>query len=145
MESYGRGPGQFDMPGYIACDSNNNVYVVDRGNGRIQKFTSSGQFISAWGTNGGVPLGGHLDNWGTGDGDLFLPIGITIDQNDLVYVTDSSNNRVQVFTASGQFVEKFGYFSGNNDGFFSPQGIAVRGNKVYVTDALLNRITVYSR
>lgn len=142
---YGTDLGKFNMPCFIACDSNNNVYVVDRGNCRIQKFSSNGTFISAWGTNNGVPVGSPLDNAGDGDGDLFLPIGICVDENNLVYVTDSSNNRVQVFTTNGQFVEKFGYFSGNDDGFFSPQGIAVKNNKIYVADSLLNRITVFNK
>ena len=62
-----------------------------------------------------------------------------------VYVTDSSNNRVQVFTSDGEYIEQFGYFSGNDDGFFSPQGITVSGNKIYVVDALLNRITVFNQ
>lgn len=88
-------------------------------------------------------MGSSLDNWGTGDGDLFLPIGIACDDNDQIYVTDSSNNRVQVFSSSGTFLESFGYFSGNDDGFFSPQGIACHGDKVFVTDALLNRITIF--
>lgn len=142
---YGTADGKFNMPCFIACDSSNNVYVVDRGNCRVQKFSSSGRFLAAWGTNGGVPVGGPLDNEGSGDGDLFLPIGICVDQNNMVYVTDSSNNRVQVFTSNGTYVEQFGYFSGNEDGFFSPQGIAVRGNNVYVVDSLLNRLTIWNR
>lgn len=143
--SYGTGNGQFNMPCFIACDSNNNVYVVDRGNCRVQKFSSNGTFITAWGTNNGVPVGGPLDNEGHGDGDFFLPIGICVDEDDNVYVTDSSNNRVQVFTSSGQFIEKFGYFSGNDDGFFSPQGITVHNGRVYVADSLLNRITIFDQ
>ncbi len=143
--SYGTNDGQFNMPCFIACDSNNNVYVVDRCNCRIQKFSSSGRFISKWGTNSGMPVSEVLDNGGSGDGDLFLPIGICIDENDFIYVTDSSNNRVQVFDSDGQFIAKFGHFSGEADGFFSPQGIAVKGDNIYVVDSLLNRLTVFSR
>lgn len=142
---YGTGNGQFSMPCFIACDSDNNVYVVDRSNCRVQKFTSNGRFIKAWGTNDGIPVGGPLDNEGSDEGDFFLPIGICVDENDLVYISDSSNNRVQVFTTDGEFVEQFGYFSGNEDGFFSPQGLAVSNGKIYVADSLLNRITIFNR
>lgn len=142
---YGTGNGQFNMPCFIACDSSNNVYVVDRSNCRVQKFDSNGNFLQAWGTNNGIPVGGPLDNEGSGEGDFFLPIGICVDENNLIYITDSSNNRVQVFTNAGVFVEQFGYFSGNEDGFFSPQGISVYDDKVYVADSLLNRITVFER
>jgi DNA-binding beta-propeller fold protein YncE len=34
----GAGDGQFDQPTGIAIDSSGNVYVVDRGNSRIQVF-----------------------------------------------------------------------------------------------------------
>lgn len=142
--SYGTGDGQFNMPTYITCDSNNNIYVVDRNNCRVQKFSSNGTFLAKWGTNGGTPVStSSLDNWGTGDGELFLPVGIACDANDNIYVTDSSNNRINVYTSNGVFIESFGYFSGNSDGFFSPQGIACYGSKVYVTDALLNRVSIF--
>jgi len=36
-------------PRGIAVDGSGNVYVSDRDNPRIQKFTSEGQFISQWG------------------------------------------------------------------------------------------------
>lgn len=143
--SAGTGDGQFNMPTYIACDSQNNVYVVDRNNCRVQKFSSSGSFLGKWGTNGGVASSNTLDNWGTGEGDLFLPVGIACDSNNRIYVTDSSNNRVQVYSSNGEYLETFGHFSGSDDGFFSPQGIACYGNKVYVTDALLNRISIFQR
>ncbi|MBF4692419.1 6-bladed beta-propeller [Fusibacter ferrireducens] len=133
--------GQFRQPFFIASDSQDNIYVTDRANSRIQKFDKHGNFITKWGTNGGVPNVDPLDNWGFGDGDLFLPIGITIDDNDYVYVTDSSNNRVQKFTSDGVFVEKWGIFSGSSGNFFSPQGIACGANgEVYVADGLLNRV-----
>jgi hypothetical protein len=48
----GSGSGEFETPWGIAVDSNGNVYVRDYGNKRIQKFSSSGQFILTFG--GGV-------------------------------------------------------------------------------------------
>ncbi len=38
-------PGQFNTPHSIATDAQNNVYVADRGNRRIQVFDSGGKFI----------------------------------------------------------------------------------------------------
>ena len=43
----GKDPGQFNTPHSIAVDANNNVYVADRGNNRIQVFDTEGKFIRA--------------------------------------------------------------------------------------------------
>ena len=48
MKSWGEpgtGPGQFRTPHAIAIDRNNNVYVGDRGNQRIQVFDTNGKFL----------------------------------------------------------------------------------------------------
>src|SRR5258708_39480825 len=41
----GNQPGQFNTPHSIAVDAQNNVYVADRGNRRIQVFDSNGKFL----------------------------------------------------------------------------------------------------
>jgi len=41
----GNGPGQFNNPVYITTDTTGNVYVIDSGNQRIQKFDPTGKFI----------------------------------------------------------------------------------------------------
>src|SRR3984957_18342469 len=41
----GSGPGQLNTPHSIATDDAGNVYVADRGNGRIQVFNGEGKFL----------------------------------------------------------------------------------------------------
>jgi DNA-binding beta-propeller fold protein YncE len=41
----GTGPGQFNTPHSIATDDAGNVYVADRGNGRIQVFDGDGKYL----------------------------------------------------------------------------------------------------
>ena len=41
----GTGAGQFDDPRYIALDQDNNIYVADYSDGRIQKFDPTGKFL----------------------------------------------------------------------------------------------------
>jgi streptogramin lyase len=41
----GKEPGQFNTPHSIATDANDNVYVADRGNRRIQVFDGEGKFL----------------------------------------------------------------------------------------------------
>jgi DNA-binding beta-propeller fold protein YncE len=70
---------------YLAIDTSGNIFVVDEGNNRIQKFDSNGNFITKWGTEG------------TGNGQFDEPTGIAIDSSGNVYVVDRGNSRIQVF------------------------------------------------
>lgn len=47
----GAAHGEFNIPHAITLDSHGNVFVADRENNRIQKFDSSGNFISEWRNN----------------------------------------------------------------------------------------------
>jgi hypothetical protein len=42
---HGNRPGQFDTPHSIAVDAQDNIYVADRGNHRIQVFDATGKFL----------------------------------------------------------------------------------------------------
>ena len=48
----GTGRGQFDSPTGIAVDGSGNVLVADTNNGRIEKFSATGTFLSILGTKG---------------------------------------------------------------------------------------------
>jgi glucose/arabinose dehydrogenase/plastocyanin len=63
-----------------------------------------------------------------------------------VYVADTANNRIQVFSSNGTFISKWGKYGIGNGTLRSPEGIAVdslSGN-VYVADTANNRIQVFS-
>ncbi len=85
----GSGDGQFLTPLGIALDSSGNIYVVDHGNNRVQKFDSSGLFqikIDIPGT----PCTGALQSK--------FPQSITVDSDGNVYLAGSRNHRIQKFT-----------------------------------------------
>jgi hypothetical protein len=46
--SPGTEPGQFHLPHAIVADDQNNIYVADRENGRIQRFDLSGKYLGEW-------------------------------------------------------------------------------------------------
>lgn len=70
--SQGSEPGQFAVPHDLAMDSAGRIFVGDRGNNRVQIFDQEGNFIKEW------PQFGR-------------PSGLFIDDNDMLYVTDSSS------------------------------------------------------
>ena len=83
-------PGSFLSPQHLAFDSENNVYVTDLGNSRVQKFDSSGEFLTEWGTRG------------TNNGEFGHPTGIAI-FGDFVFVVDNKNHNIQKFDLNVHF------------------------------------------
>jgi DNA-binding beta-propeller fold protein YncE len=77
-----------DGQGESGPNASDNVYVTDVDNNRIQKFRSTGAFITKWGSEG------------EGDGQFQCLIGIVVDSSGNVYVTDIENHRIQVFSPS---------------------------------------------
>jgi DNA-binding beta-propeller fold protein YncE len=131
----GDGRGQFNEPWGIAVDKAGNVYVSDTWNHRIQKFDNQGNFVTMWGEFGST--GGEL-----GQPALFYgPRSVVVGQEGSLYVMDTGNKRVQVFTPGGDFVAQYGG-SGIDDGHFDePVGLGqdAAGNW-YVADTWNRRI-----
>lgn len=141
---FGLGDGQFRRPTEVSVDAAGNVYIVDSLNSRIQKFDNNGNFLGKWGTHGGNPEADQLLNWGTADGELFLPQGIRV-AGDTVYVSDTSNNRLQRFDLEGNFLGKWGSWGGRPQQFFSPTSIAVDpAGYIYTVDLLLHRVQKFA-
>ena len=68
------------------------VFVSERDNHRVQKFSTHGKFLGTFGSRR------------SGDGQLWYPKGLTIGPDGMIYVSDGDNNRIVVFTADGAFV-----------------------------------------
>ena len=82
----GSGEGELNWPSSIAIDSDKNmVYVTECNNHRVSVFTCEGQFLASFGSKG------------SGPGQFNEPHGVAVDKNGVVYVSDTSNNRLQLF------------------------------------------------
>jgi DNA-binding beta-propeller fold protein YncE len=75
--------------------------------------------------------------------DLFGPRDVAIDSNGLLWVTDTGNDRIQVFTLQGEFVKTVGS-SGKGEGQFDePVGISIgKDGAIYVADMYNRRVEV---
>ena len=126
--------GQFYYPRGLTVGPDDMVYVADSGNNRVQKFDLEGNAQKAWGKFGFAWRGADM-------GRFDVPWGITTDQDGHVYVSDTSNARIQKFQADGQPLLKWGRDGSFDGAFFFPRGVAVDfvGN-IFVADESNNRI-----
>ena len=105
----GQGAGQLFRPTGITVDKQGRVYVVDMGNYRIQVFSSEGEFITQWGSKGvgNGQFGGNATWQSLFDLEVNGPMDIAVSDQGRVYVADTWNRRVQVFTVDGNYIEQF--------------------------------------
>jgi hypothetical protein len=107
---FGLGVGLFDNPVSVQVDEFENIYVIDQGNFRIEKFDRFGLFQFAFGRQGmgdGEFVTGKLPPPSTdsalrmtGEIEFNKPIGMLLDKDDTrnlirIHVVDSLNNRIQ--------------------------------------------------
>jgi hypothetical protein len=139
---FGDDKGKFQSPSAITVDSNDNVYVTERGNPRVQKFTADGRFLARWGREGDAL------------GQLANPTSIAVDSSGNVYVSDYETHRVQKFTPEGEFLSQLGNepervayrYPTNDREFLRPTELFLdAADNVYVSDAPKNSSSLPGR
>ena len=171
----GEGAGQLSAPAGIAVNSSTGDVYVSHYNSRVDEFSSTGSFIRAWGwgvSNGASSFETCTSSCqaglnGGGAGQLWDLAGLTVDPSSGdVFVADALNERIDVFSASGTFIQAWGWgvkdganqfetcttgagcLQGRGGGgagqMNSPEAIALDGSDVYVADTRNNRIDVFS-
>jgi len=113
----GSAPGQFNTPHNIGLDRQGNVYVADRGNARIQVFTTDGEFIRQIKITPPVTPGTKMV---LGDTPAVPPAGgnmapgapwticITQGPTQYLYTSDAYPGRVYKLTLDGKVVGMLG-------------------------------------
>ena len=129
-------PGTFCEPWGVAVGPDGSVYVADLWAHRVQKFSPDGVFLGQW---------GFSSNYGADlrPGAFYGPRGVIVAPDGTVYVTDTGNKRVQVFTADGAFLRMWGSGGASPGQLDEPVGIAIGpdGN-LYVADTWNHRVQV---
>ena len=117
----------------MTVDSLGNVYAVNAGTNRIQKFDALGNFLGSFGS------------FGTGDGQFSSAYGIVGDGAGNFYVSEHTGNRIQKVTSSGAFLLKWGSTGSGNGQFMNPRGMAIDADgNVYVCDSGNDRIQKFT-
>ena len=88
--------GPFNLPADVAVSESGDLFIADGyANCQVHRFSPDGKHRYSWGAPG------------SGPGQFLLPHGIWIDRRGRVLVADRENNRVQVFTQSGEFITQW--------------------------------------
>jgi DNA-binding beta-propeller fold protein YncE len=118
------------------------VYVADTWAHRIVVLNAEGQVVREFGT-----FGDTVDSPNAEDqpGVFFGPRDVAVTANE-IYVVDTGNERVQVFTPDGTFVRSWGGYGTGETQFIEPVGIAIGpDDRVYIADSGNGRISVFAR
>lgn len=121
-------PGEpFNKPTKMVPSPTGELYVSDGyRNSRVHRFSPDGQLISSWGNSGK-----------SAPGEFHLPHSVWVDDQQLVYICDRENDRIQIFSASGDFVDQWTGFDLPADLHMDAQGVAYiseLGYRVSVVD-----------
>ena len=155
-------------PVRIAVDPAGNVIAADPRGGGILKLSGAGRLLQTFPTaappqgvavaaNGTMAVsegtfvalldqsGQELRRLGSGAGQFRMANGIVFDDTGRIYVVDSLDNCVQVFSPAGDYLTRFGVQGGGSGQLNMPTGIAFEkvARQLAVADTLNGRIQFF--
>ncbi|MFI4979264.1 MAG: SMP-30/gluconolactonase/LRE family protein [Nevskiales bacterium] len=170
----GAGAGRMKRPINIRIDSDGTRYVTDTGRDQILVYDRDDRFIKAFGVEGqfrpvDVAIAGErlyvtdilhhqihalekatgrtlfkFGKPGSAEGELFHPTNLALGPDGDIYVVETSNFRVQRFTAEGKPVKSYGSVGMALGNFARPKGIAMdRAGRMYVGDAAFQNVQMF--
>lgn len=157
-------------PSSIALDDVGNLYLTDSYNHNVKIYNENFNFLFSFGEKTSIEIQEKKESksplpfklpippiltdkpqkkedkkFTPADNSTFLfPSGISVKENK-IYVSDSLNNRVQVFDKKGSFLK----ILSSGRGFFKavkyPSGLEIYNEKVFVADTGNNRIVIFDK
>ncbi|MCL5097931.1 MAG: 6-bladed beta-propeller, partial [Candidatus Omnitrophica bacterium] len=130
----GTSPGELAFPRAVAVNSSGEILVSEYGKAeRVQRFSALGKrFLGSF---------GHA---GSGPGEFNRAEGLAIDAADRIYVADSCNHRVQVFSPDGRFLRSYGQAGSGLGELSYPYDICVDpAGRQYVCEFGNSRVQVF--
>jgi len=111
----GTNSGQFMLPRDAVVNRHGEIYVCEYAESeRVQRFSpQGGEFMGGFGRPG------------EGAGEFNRAEGLGVDARDQIYVADSCNHRIQIFSREGRFVRAYGRAGKSRGELSYPYDVAV--------------------
>lgn len=146
----------FAFPHSIYADPQDNIWIVDRNDGQVLKFTPDGELLMSIGEKGYRSDTGADNSVFSSDGykavtrgggPFNLPAGVGVASSGEIFVSDGyANCQVHKFTSDGKFVKSWGEPGSGPGQFMLPHGSYVdsRG-RVLIADRENDRVQIFSQ
>ncbi len=120
--------GPFSRPCKLVSSPSGDLYVADGySNARVHRFSDKGKLKFSWGQPGNLE-----------PGQFHVPHSVFVDGNGIVYVCDRENNRVQIFSREGEFIDQW-------TDLWLPTDIYRDANGNFFVTELTDRFSVFDR
>jgi uncharacterized protein (TIGR03663 family) len=131
----------FERPYSVDIAEDGTIYVVDTWNYRIRSFSPEGEALATWGSPVTVginapeqPVDGF---WG--------PRDVVLDSAGNVYVADTGNKRIRVYSADGQWLRDIGQGGSAAGQIDEPAGLAIHPDgRLFIADTWNRRVSVFN-
>jgi sugar lactone lactonase YvrE len=107
-----RPAGPFNAPTKMVTAANGDLFASDGyGNARVHRFSPMGELRKSWG------------EVGDGHGAFHVPHSVLVLPDERVLVCDRENNRIQIFSLEGQYVDEWTDLARPDDVYADAEGL----------------------
>ena len=124
----------FLQPSDVEVGKDHRIYVLDGVNNQVKVFDEKGPFLFSFGSRGQAK------------GQFESPLGLSIDSTGRVFVADTGNRRVQLFSAEGKAQSEFSITLKDAQHLCDPVDLALdeKRNRIYVVDNENHKVLLYT-
>ena len=142
----------FSFPVGLALGEDGIAYAINRGEETISNVgwdhTGLGQrvtILTLGSQTGEEEFLGEFSTYGSGDGQLIWPAGISADKRGNLYITDEWLNRVSVFDKEGSFLHHWNTVQNGDSQPNGASGIAIDSDEtLYITDGRSHKVRKFT-